>query len=530
MNLNEAIQVITNEVVSVLADNKPTVYLYGSVVLDDFKLGWSDIDILVLTEWEITEKQANILVELRQYILQRYPGNPYFRLFEGGMLSVDAFLNGKNERTVYWGSSGQRIADGYKMDSFGMAELLDSGILLYGDEVRDKMTYPTYAQMRDDILNHVQAARKHGVVVGWLLDIARGIYTLRTGKIIAKTAAGEWAIKEGWCPNMEAMKKAVQIRIEPQHYTKEDSVIDNEVINRFADELENELEKTAKYPALAESELQCMNIPFNALSLIRQKDGVAVWRVSTDIESYIMKYFDKLEYRREITNYQILTSLGIPTLKIIAYTNRSLLMKDIEHSAFRLGTVEDINDPKIAVLIADWYKKLHDNGREYANTYPLYDECDCLTIENIKVIQNKTNTGDFSVWQMIEENFQTIQSAAASLPRTLTYNDFHYTNLTVARDDSSALMFDYNMLGKGYVYADIRNVCGHLGNEETRAAFLSAYGGFDEKEIIVDNVVCPLEALHIACERKNFPDWGNHLLAMVKDGRLQSAVEKLLEG
>ena len=50
------------------------------------------------------------------------------------------------------------------------------------------MTYPKYAKMRDDISNHVSAARKYGVVVGWLLDIARGIYTLRTGKIIAKTA------------------------------------------------------------------------------------------------------------------------------------------------------------------------------------------------------------------------------------------------------------------------------------------------------------------------------------------------------
>ena len=36
--------------------------------------------------------------------------------------------------------------------------------------------------------------------------------------------------------------------------------------------------------------------------------------------------------------------------------------------------------------------------------------------------------------------------------RTLTYNDFYYTNMMVAKDKSSALMFDYNLLGKGYVY------------------------------------------------------------------------------
>ena len=47
MNLGAAIRLMTNEIASILSCNKPTVYLYGSVVLDDFKIGWSDIDILV---------------------------------------------------------------------------------------------------------------------------------------------------------------------------------------------------------------------------------------------------------------------------------------------------------------------------------------------------------------------------------------------------------------------------------------------------------------------------------------------------
>lgn len=93
MTLNKAIQTMTNEIVTVLADNKPTIYLFGSVALDDFQLGWSDIDILVLTDREITEQKAETLVGLRQSLLEHYPGNPYFRLFEGGMLSTDAFLH-----------------------------------------------------------------------------------------------------------------------------------------------------------------------------------------------------------------------------------------------------------------------------------------------------------------------------------------------------------------------------------------------------------------------------------------------------
>ena len=529
MTLNEAIKMMTSEIIAILADSKPTVYLYGSVVLDDFQLGWSDIDILVLTGREITEQQANVLVGLRQALSERYLANPYFRLFEGGMLSADAFLQGKSGRTVYWGTSGQRITDGYKMDSFGSAELLDSGILLFGGDIRPRMTYPTYEQMRDDVARHLQAARTHGVSVGWLLDIARGIYTVRTGKIIAKTTAGEWAAKEGLCPDSDAMQQAVKIRREPQRYTKEEKTVGNAAIQRFADILEGELAQTARYPAQAESELRRMGIPFRSLSLIRQKDGVVVWRVTTGTESYVMKYFDKPEYRREIAIYDIMQLSGIPTLKFIAHTDRSLLMEDIERSDYRLGTAEDIRNPKIAKLVAGWYKTLHENGREYANTHPLYDECDCLTMENIQLIQEKIGTGELPVWRTVEDQFTRIQSITVNLPRTLTYNDFHYTNLVVARDGTAAMMFDYNMLGKGYVYSDIRNVCGHLGSEEARTAFLSTYGCFDEKEVAVDNVVSVLTSLYIACQREHFPGWGNVLLAMVRDGRLQAAVEKLLK-
>ncbi|HHT95547.1 MAG TPA: phosphotransferase [Clostridiaceae bacterium] len=525
MTLNEAIQIMTNEIVTVLTDNKPTIYLFGSVVLDDFQLGWSDIDILVLTNCEITEQQAETLVGLRQVLLERYPGNPYFRLFEGGMISANAFLQDKKERTVYWGTSGQRITDCYIMDSFGMAELLDSGILLYGEEIRSKMAYPACSQMRDDITRHVQAAQKYGNSVGWLLDIARGIYTLRTGKIVSKTAAGEWALDEGLCPDADILQKAVQIRKGPLHYSKEDKNVDNTVIQRFADVLENELANTVQH--MAESELQRMGISFACLSLIRNKDGVSVWRVMTADNSYVMKCFDKPEYRREVSNYQLLKSLGVPTLRVIAQTDCSLLLEDIENSDYRLGTADDMNDPKTARLVATWYKILHQKGRDYLSTHDFIDEYYNLTIENLKLVQEKTGTRDAQVWQVIEDNFEQIHSAVMSLPRTLVYTDFHYSNLAVARDGTSALVFDYNFFYKSYVYSDIRNACWNL-SEEAKAAFLSEYGEYDQREIIVDNVAAALSGLIIASQQEVFPDWAKVLVEGIKNGQMLTAVERLL--
>jgi len=132
------------------------------------------------------------------------------------------------------------------------------------------------------------------------------------------------------------------------------------------------------------------------------------------------------------------------------------------------------------------------------------------------------------VWRAVEANFEKICDAVNRLPRTLAYTDFYFTNLAAARDGSRVLMFDYNYLCKSYVYSDIRNVCSGLGNEEARAAFLSAYGAFDRREIVVDGVASELASLMIACRRETFPNWANDSIAKMKDGRFAEALKKLL--
>lgn len=241
MTLEEAIEIMTLEIVAVLDDAASSIYLFGSVALGDFRLGWSDVDILVLTNKEMTEQQAERLLVLRQVLVERYGGNALFRSFEGAILYAEAFLQEKTGRVVYWGTSGQRLTDVYKLSSFSMLELLESGVLLWGEDLRGEMQRPTFQQMQEETRRHMQSARIHGDSVGWLLDIARGIYTMRTGKVIAKTSAGEWALQEGLCPDEEALRKAVAIRKEPLKFTKADWVVDNSVIQRFADVLEREI-------------------------------------------------------------------------------------------------------------------------------------------------------------------------------------------------------------------------------------------------------------------------------------------------
>lgn len=287
-------------------------------------------------------------------------------------------------------------------------------------------------------------------------------------------------------------------------------------------------EPVKRLEQIAQSELRLMKIAYTNLSLIRDKDGIAVWRVTNDNDSFVMKCFDKPEYRREIESYRLLNSIGVPTLKVVAYTDCALVLEDIERGPYRLGTVDDMKNPLTAKKLGLWYKTLHENGRGYTDAYGFIDEYDSLTLDSVKLIQEKTGTGGSQVWDLIEENFGQIRSTIMSLPRTLVYRDFHFSNVAVARDGSSALVFDYNLLCSSYAYSDIRNVCGSLHNEEAKAAFLSAYGGFDQGEIMVDEVASVLSTLMVACQRKVFPGWADGMLERVRDGRWLRAVGRLL--
>lgn len=251
--MEQSIEIMKNRIKSILLNNKPSIYLHGSIVFEDFKLGWSDIDILCLTKTKTSKEQARQLVNLRQELSAEYENNLYFRLFEGGFLSLEGFINNISDTVVYWGTSGERITDKYDFDTFSMMGLIENGHLLYGNEIRDKLNYPTKEDIIKAVINHYNTIRKYAAKTerniysaGWLLDIARCIYTLRTGKIISKTKAGEWALNNNLIADTYIMEKVISIRKEPERYKDNDETLKwlenlGEYVQKFADVLEKEI-------------------------------------------------------------------------------------------------------------------------------------------------------------------------------------------------------------------------------------------------------------------------------------------------
>jgi hypothetical protein len=81
-----------------------------------------------------------------------------------------------------------------------------------------------------------------------MLDIARCLYTLSERKIISKTKAGYWAIEYDLVPNVEVMKRAINIRENPLKYKDNIEVQDwletlGPIIQEFADVLGKKLYK-----------------------------------------------------------------------------------------------------------------------------------------------------------------------------------------------------------------------------------------------------------------------------------------------
>ena len=205
-------------------------------------------------------------------------------------------------------------------------------------------------------------------------------------------------------------------------------------------------------------------------------------------------------------------------------------MEDLrERERYRLAVPGDVESAQTMKNVARWYKTLHQKGREFVakSGTKMYSELDCLTRENLRFIGQKTGTAGEVVWHFLDEHCNDLLQKLSKVPKTLTYNDFYYTNLAVARDGTSALMFDYNLLGQGMAASDVRNVTYAL-SEKAKNAFLREYGPIDPKEALLDQVMGTLTALYTACLRETMPPWVEEELAKVGNGSLLTSVKAFL--
>ena len=251
--MQQSIEKMIREITGILQGRVHSAWLYGSVVMDDFRLGWSDIDFFVLADAPLTAQEADKLLFLRQSLSEQERDNPYYRCFEGVIVGREAYQKKEKTRLVYWGTTGQRVADHYELDAFSALSLARYGRHIGGREQESVFSEPSREALTGAVRAHYDCIRKYAVqtderlyACGWLLDIARCVYTLRTFDLIPKSRAGEWALENHIFPHEEALQKTLMIRKDPLRWKQDEGVKAwlsalGPTVQKYADVLEKEL-------------------------------------------------------------------------------------------------------------------------------------------------------------------------------------------------------------------------------------------------------------------------------------------------
>lgn len=268
------------------------------------------------------------------------------------------------------------------------------------------------------------------------------------------------------------------------------------------------------------------------LTEIQNKDGIMVYRFINQDQHLVIKFYEKEEYRREIKYYQLLKELEIPTIPVVSMTNVSIILEDMKYSNhYRLGVASDLENANLILGLVRWYKALHEKSALYLSEHPelvqdLFFEYDAITREEIIKLMDLTDSRHYPYWFTLLAHLDQILEKVNQLANTLTYNDFYWTNLIVSLDEKEVIMFDYNLLGRGFKFSDIRNVTSSLKGD-ARELFFRSYP-YQEEEKMLDDVMSPLYGLMMAYKKDTMPSWGLEELEKVHNGVLEEAVIRLI--
>ncbi len=270
---------------------------------------------------------------------------------------------------------------------------------------------------------------------------------------------------------------------------------------------------------------------------IHEKHGNRLYRVRCDMRSVVIKWFGDTNESTEICSYALLKELGIPTLCVLGQSHDAIAIEDLaDNKDWRLATDADIELPDVGRAVAEWYLRLHEAGRERltASTDPprfLRREEDALDADTILAIGNTLGLTHLHIWRLCANHIEPLKLAIGSQTTTFTYNDFHWSNMAVTRlqvKPSSAVMFDFHLLGIGMPASDYRNVLGSLCGPAANT-FVEVYGPPDEQEVLLDAPVSVLVGLKEATQRQKLPSWAEYLIQSAINGELEHSLHKALE-
>jgi len=206
-DVNTALQGLLTRVQAILEDDFIGMYLYGSLAQGDFDCNTSDIDVIVITERDVSDEQFALLDEMHAGF--RASDSYWAKKIEAAYIQKDA-LN----LTGFHSSQHPQLEKGRGLSRepletgwpFQRHVLRDQGIVIAGPDPAT-LVAPVPAQELSDAAISItgmwqQACRTDPSWLEWvrqppehrfvLVTLCRSLYTLEHGTVASKSAAARW--------------------------------------------------------------------------------------------------------------------------------------------------------------------------------------------------------------------------------------------------------------------------------------------------------------------------------------------------
>lgn len=208
---------------SVLQDNLVGIYLYGSLVTEDFDAQVSDLDLVAVTNRGLDDASFHSLNELHQQVILRYP--EWNDRLELAYVSLDALKTFRSKQSriaiISPGEPFHQLDAGYDwLISWYM--LRETGIALRGPDIASLIDPMEPAHYIEAVQSHIEAyrnsvksANSKSNLSYIVLTVSRGLYTVLHGQPTSKVKAAAWAVRAypKWA---QLINQALRWRVNPQ--------------------------------------------------------------------------------------------------------------------------------------------------------------------------------------------------------------------------------------------------------------------------------------------------------------------------
>ncbi|WP_134701510.1 aminoglycoside adenylyltransferase domain-containing protein [Ammoniphilus sp. YIM 78166] len=223
--LKAFLQQVGNDIESTFGDNHMSTILHGGIVLNEFTLHFSDIDLIVVLR-EASRKDVSLLIGLWNEWESKHPFGEKLWINLLGVKLLTA-----NKGTAWTVSKkGLRTVQGMPIDGMELHTLLNHGKTLKGEHLIHRFPRLPKTYQADELGNFYRILETYSMTtplqpyyhrerptdddIGIILTFPRFLYNLKTGKILTKCKAAQW-YAERYKPFREELLTIAKFRLEP---------------------------------------------------------------------------------------------------------------------------------------------------------------------------------------------------------------------------------------------------------------------------------------------------------------------------